>query len=247
MPLLVSFLLAKNRRAEAQRVAQRFHINFGSEGVRFVEKEIMEARSVQGKNIFFSLFGRYYILPTVIFALVSFFTLYEIFGVTTWLSQLMTLSGYSPTFALLFVVVLNIGNMIGNIFAGAAADRFGSKLVCTIIFILGAISFFLLSFKVPVVLALILAVLVGNGTFGAQNILNAYVAKSYPISNRASAIGVVLGIGRFGGLLGPSILGLFQFWQLSLQWSFYALAIPCAISALALLFVPKTPSLHEEF
>jgi AAHS family benzoate transporter-like MFS transporter len=247
LPESIGFLLAKNRRAEAQSVARRFHVDLDSEGVRFAEKEIIEARSIQGKNAFFSLFGRYYVLPTILFALISFFTLYMIFGVSTWLSQLMTLSGYSPALALLFVVVLNVGSIFGNIFAGAAADRFGSKSVGVLIFLLGSASFFLLSFKVPVALALVLGILVGNGSFGAQNILNAYVAKSYPVSSRASAMSVVLGIGRFGGLLGPSVLGLFQFWHISLQWSFYALAIPGVICAITLLLIPKTPTLHEKF
>jgi len=157
----------------------------------------------------------------------------------------MNLSGYSITSSLLFLLVLNVGNIIGNVIAGAAADRFGSRLVCIVIFALGALSFFLLSFHWPLFIAYILVILVGNGTLGAQNILNAYVAKSYPVSNRSSAVGWALGIGRAGGLIGPNVLGLFQFWHVSLQWSFYALAIPGVLSIIALLFIPKTPTLDE--
>jgi AAHS family benzoate transporter-like MFS transporter len=169
-----------------------------------------------------------------------------IYGVNTWLPQLMTLSGYSLTSALLFLLVLNVGNIIGNVIAGAAADRFGSKIVCMIVFALAAISFFLLSFKVPLLVGYILVILVGNGTFGAQNLLNAYVAKSYPVNSRGTAVGWALGIGRTGGFVSPNLVGLFLFWHVPLQWSFYALAIPGVLAVIALLFITKTPTFNEQ-
>lgn len=246
LPESIGFLLAKNRRAEAERVAQRLHIPLDSEGIQLAEREIEEARSTGGRRGFLFLFTRGYLLPTILFALLSFFALFMIFGVNTWLPQLMNLSGYSLTSSLLFLLVLNIGNIIGNIIAGAAADRFGSKAVCIVIFTLGAVSFFLLSLHWPLAIAYLLVILVGNGTLGAQNILNAFVAKSYPAGSRSSAVGWALGMGRFGGLIGPNVLGLFQFWHVSLSWSFYALAIPGVLSVLALLFLPSTPTLHEQ-
>jgi AAHS family benzoate transporter-like MFS transporter len=246
LPESIGFLLAKNKRAEAERVAQRLHVSLDSEGVRLAQREIEEAQAAKGGKGYLSLFSQGYLLATILFALLSFFALYMIFGVNTWLPQLMNLSGYSITSSLLFLLVLNVGNIVGNVIAGAAADRFGSKVVCIVIFALGALSFFLLSFHWPLFIAYILVILVGNGTLGAQNILNAYVAKSYPVGSRSSAVGWALGVGRAGGLVGPNVLGLFQFWHVSLQWSFYALAIPGLLAVVFLLFMPKTPTLHEQ-
>jgi AAHS family benzoate transporter-like MFS transporter len=245
LPESIGFLLAKNRQAEAERVAHRLKVSLDSEGVRFAQREIEEAHATKGWKVFLFLFSRGYLLPTILFALLSFFALYMIFGVNTWLPQLMHLSGYSITSSLLFLLVLNVGNIIGNVIAGAAADRFGSRVVCIVIFALAAISFFLLNFHWPLFLAYVFVILIGNGTLGAQNILNAYVAKSYPVGSRSSAIGWALGIGRAGGLIGPNVLGLFQFWHVSLQWSFYALAIPGLLSVALLLFMPSTPTLNE--
>jgi AAHS family benzoate transporter-like MFS transporter len=245
LPESIGFLLAKNRRAQAEQIARRFHLSLASEEVQLARREIEEAHTERGWRAMLHLFSRGYLLATLLFALVSFFALYMIFGVNTWLPQLMNLSGYSITSSLLFLLVLNVGNIIGNVIAGAAADRFGSRPVCLVIFGLGAVSFFLLSLHWPLVIAYLLVILVGNGTLGAQNILNAYVAKSYPVSNRSTAVGWALGIGRAGGLIGPNVLGLFQFWHISLQWSFYALAIPGILSVIALLFLPATPTLDE--
>ena len=246
LPESIGFLLAKNKRAEAERVAQRLHVSLDAEGVRLAQREIEEARTAKGGKGFLSLFSQGYLLATILFAVLSFFALYMIFGVNTWLPQLMNLSGYSITSSLLFLLVLNVGNIIGNVIAGAAADRFGSKVVCIVIFALGALSFFLLSFHWPLFIAYVLVILVGNGTLGAQNILNAYVAKSYPVGSRSSAVGWALGIGRAGGLVGPNVLGLFQFWHVSLQWSFYALAIPGLLAVVLLFFMPKTPTYHAQ-
>jgi MFS transporter, AAHS family, benzoate transport protein len=246
LPESIGFLLAKNRRAEAERVAQRLHLSLDSEGVQMAEREIEESQMARGRKGFLLLFTRGYLLPTVLFAVLSFLALFMIFGVNTWLPQLMQLSGYSLTSSLVFLAVLNVGNIIGNIIAGAAADRFGSRQICILIFALGAISFFLLAFHWPLLFAYLLVILAGNGTLGAQNILNAYVAKSYPVGSRSSAVGWALGMGRFGGLIGPNVLGLFQFWHVSLNWSFYALAIPGVLAVVALIFLPKTPTLHEE-
>jgi AAHS family benzoate transporter-like MFS transporter len=245
LPESIGFLLAKNKRAEAERVAQRLQVSLDAEGVRLAQREIEEAHAVRGWKVFSFLFSYSYLLATILFAVLSFLALYMIFGVNTWLPQLMNLSGYSITSSLLFLLVLNVGNIIGNVIAGAAADRFGSKVVCMVIFGLGALAFFLLSFHWPLLIAYILVILVGNGTLGAQNILNAYVAKSYPVGSRSSAIGWALGTGRAGGLVGPVVLGFFQFWHVSLHWSFYALAIPGVLAVVLLLFIPKTPTFHE--
>jgi AAHS family benzoate transporter-like MFS transporter len=245
LPESLGFLLFKNRRAEAERIAQRLGISLHSEGVLLAEREIEAAHSARGWKVFLLLFSRDYALATVIFALLSLMALYMIFSVNTWLPLLMHLSGYSITSSLLFLLILNVGNTIGNVIAGAAADRFGSKGTCVTVFLLGAVSFFLLGFHWPLIFAYFLVILVGNGTLGAQNLLNAYVAKSYPVNSRASAVGWALGIGRTGGLIGPNVPGLFQFWHVSLQWSFYALAIPGILSVILLIFLPRTPTFNE--
>jgi MFS transporter, AAHS family, benzoate transport protein len=246
LPESIGFLLFKNRRAEAERVAQRFQVDLNSEEVRLAQREIEAARGARGWKSPLFLFSQGYLLATVLFALLSFCALYMIYGVNTWLTQLMASSGYSLTSALLFLLVLNLGNIIGNVIAGAAADRFGSRIVCIVVFGLAAISFFLLSIKVPLLVGYLLVILVGNGTLGAQNLLNAYIAKSYPVNTRGTAVGWALGIGRTGGFVSPNLIGLFLFWHVPLQWSFYALAIPGALSILLLLFMPKTPALNEQ-
>lgn len=245
LPESIGFLLAKNRRAEAERLAQRLHIPLNSEGIQLAEREIVAARSASGWKIILQLFSRDYLLPTILFALLSFFGLYMIYGVNTWLPQLMALSGYSLTSSLLFLLVLNVGNIIGNVIAGTAADRFGSKAVCITLFTLGAVSFFLLSFHWSILVAYILVVFVGNGSLGAQNIVNAYIVKSYPTNIRASAMSWAIGLGRAGAIFGPIMLGLFQTWHVSLQWSFYALAIPGILSVIALFYMPKTLASYE--
>jgi MFS transporter, AAHS family, benzoate transport protein len=246
LPESVGFLLAKNRRAEAEQIASRFKISLVEEGVKASE----EAAETEGKagrwDGFKTLFTAPYIRATIIFAIVTFFTLFMVFGVNTWLPQLMNLLGYSLSSSLLFIAVLNIGNMIGNVIAGAVADRYGAKIVCITVFILGAISFVLLSLKLPLVIAFIFVILVGNGTLGAQNLLNIYVADRYPTGSRASAVGWALGAGRLGGLIGPNVIGLLQFWHAPIGLNFYILASSGLLCAIALFFLTGRPGTQAQ-
>jgi AAHS family benzoate transporter-like MFS transporter len=246
LPESIGFLLSKDRQEEAGRVARRLHLSLDSEMVSRARREVEAARPTKGRSAFWLLFSRGYLLASILFALLSFFALDMIYAINTWLPHLMNLVGYSLPLALSFLAVLNVGNIIGNVVAGAASDRFGSKNVCITVFGLAAISFFLLSFHWPIVVVYILVILVGNGSLGAQNLLNAYVAKSYPVGSRGSAVGWALGAGRGGGFVGPNIVGLLLLWHVSLVWSFYVLAIPGLLAVIALFFIPRTPVFDEQ-
>ena len=54
-------------------------------------------------------------LSTISFWITSFMALLVIYGLGTWLPQLMVQAGYPLTSSLLFLFALNIGVMVGNI------------------------------------------------------------------------------------------------------------------------------------
>ncbi|WP_306417022.1 MFS transporter [Halobacillus sp. Marseille-P3879] len=73
---------------------------------------------------------------------------------------------------------------------------------------------------------------------GAQNIVQAYVSQYYP-PFRSTPLGMASGIGRFGGLLGPILGGFILSATLPIQLNFVAFAVPGAIAAIALFFIPE--------
>ncbi len=227
LPESVGFLLIKNRRAEAEEIARRFNLHL----------EPTSPTNTDKWSALKTLFTRNYLMATICFWIATFLALFMIFGLNTWVPQIMRSAGYSLGSALSFLLVLNIGTIVGSLVAGAATDRFGSKIVCTVSFLLAALSLGLLSVKWSLPVTYILFAIAGVGTIGTQTLLNAYVSKYYPLSGRATAVGWSLGVGRLGGILGPAFGGILLSWGLGFQWNFYAFALPGLLGAVVILFI----------
>ena len=127
-----------------------------------------------------------------------------VYGLNTWLAELMKDAGYPLGSSLAFLGTLNLGAIVGAISAGRAADRFGAKRVTSVGFLVGAVAIALLALKPPQTVVFALLFVGGYGTIGTAMIVNAYVTEHYPAANRATAIGWALGVGRTGAILGPS-------------------------------------------
>jgi AAHS family 4-hydroxybenzoate transporter-like MFS transporter len=70
---------------------------------------------------------------------------------------------------------------------------------------------------------------------GAQSSMPALAAGFYPTQGRATGVAWMLGIGRFGGILGAFSGAFLMQAQLSFETIFSLLAIPAFLSAIALL------------
>ena len=89
----------------------------------------------------------------------------------------------------------------------------------------------------PLLVALVLVA--GFGGFGTQNVLNDFIARFYPTSHRASGLGWALGVGRVGGIVGPT----FGAWVISgaapLSATATAFATTALLGAVVMLLIPK--------
>ncbi|WP_042350771.1 MFS transporter [Bacillus massiliigorillae] len=176
-------------------------------------------------------------LSTFMFWIAYFMCLLVMYGLSTWLPKIMGNAGYEMGSSLAFLIVLNVGAVIGAIGGGQLADKLGSRKVLVVFFIIAFISLISLSFKPNMVLLYILIALAGGTTTGTQIVMNAYVSQYYPTEIRSTGVGWALGIGRIGGIIGPTLGGMLLNAQLSLQINFIAFAIPCIIAGLAIWFV----------
>lgn len=186
-----------------------------------------------------NLFSRGRALSTVMFWLSFFMCLLMVYGINTWLPELMRKSGYPLGSSLTFLFVLNFGAMFGAIGGGWLADRLGPKKILILFYLSAAISIFLLGFKVNMVILYLLVAIAGAATIGTQIIANAYVSQYYPSEMRSSGIGWSLGIGRIGAIAGPLIGGVLLSMSLPVSQNFLAFAIPGMIAAVSILFVQE--------
>ena len=64
---------------------------------------------------------------TIAFWVTSFMGLLLVYGLNTWLPQIMKSAGYELGAALALLLVLNAGGVLGLLIAGRVADRIGNR------------------------------------------------------------------------------------------------------------------------
>jgi AAHS family benzoate transporter-like MFS transporter len=235
LPESISFLLARGRRQEAEELARRYDIPMPA-------MEATTALAERGKLApLASLFSRDYRVATGTFWAICFLMLLLVYGLNTWLAQLMKDAGYPLGSSLAFLATLNLGAIVGAISAGRAADRFGSKTVTSVGFLVGAVAIALLAFKPPQGLVYALLFVGGYGTIGTAMIVNAYVTEHYAAANRATALGWALGIGRAGAILGPTLGGILIGAGVALEWNFFFIALVGVAASVLCTLVPRPP------
>ncbi|WP_369274856.1 MFS transporter [Streptomyces sp. R11] len=144
---------------------------------------------------------------TLLYWLASFGGLLLVYGVATWLPTLMRGEGYNLGSALTFVVLFNLGGIVGMLVAGRASDRFGAPRISAIWFALTAAGVFLLSVHMPLALTFTVVFLTGVFLNSAQTMIYATVSIRSRPENRATAVGWTSGMGRFGAVFGPWLGG----------------------------------------
>jgi len=183
---------------------------------------------------------------TIAFWVTSFMGLLLVYGLNTWLPQIMREAGYELGAALALLLVLNVGAIVGLLIAGTVADRIGNRRSTIAWFTAAALFLALLSVKLPGIGVYVSVLLAGMFVFSAQVLVFAYVAHVYPAAARGTALGAASGIGRLGAITGPLITGVLLTAGLAYPWGFYLFAAVAAIGAVAISVVNRNPAPDEE-
>jgi AAHS family benzoate transporter-like MFS transporter len=226
LPESASYLLARGRRAEAEELAARYGL-------------VLDHRPVEQKAAIRLLFRPGYLRATLLFGAASFCGLLLVYGLNTWLPQIMRHAGYPLGSSLQFLLVMNLGAIAGTIAVSFLADRFGPKIVSASAFLAAAVCVYLLSLRLDTALLMVCVAVAGLGSVGTQILVNGYVATHYPAASRASALGWSLGVGRLGAIVGPLVGGWMLGSGLGFQWNFYAFAVPALIGLAFISAVPR--------
>lgn len=242
LPESIAFLRAKGKHAEAERTARRWNVP-----VRDTREETSataQAPTGAGTDTMSpvkALLSRDYIVATLCFLAMSCLCLFMIYGYNTWLPEIMRRAGYSSGSALGFLLMFNLGAVVGQLLISLAADRLGSKPIIVTTCLLAGAAVTLLSLRLPTTVLYAAVALAGVGAMGTQTFVLAYVSKYYPVRMGATALGWTLGFGRLGSMLAPPLLGIIIGAGLAFQWNFYALAVPAVIGAVLIGLVPRAP------
>ncbi|MYW96225.1 aromatic acid/H+ symport family MFS transporter [Amycolatopsis rubida] len=232
LPESAAFLASKGRVREAAEVAARFRLELPS------SDQPHQARPAAGRIR--TLLDRGLLPKLVLFGLCGAFVQLIIYGLNTWLPQLMRQAGYPSTSALTLLATLSAGAVVGGITFGFVADRWGPRTVTCLAFTLGAIALAILSAQPPAALAFVAAALAGAGSNGTANVLYGYVGTWAPAQIRASALGSFISLARIGGIVAPMSVGWIIAAGLPTRWNFLALLVPAVLGVVVTLALPRT-------
>ena len=134
---------------------------------------------------------------------------------------------------LAFLLVLNVGAIVGLLVAGTVADRIGARAAGIGWFAGAAILLALLSVRLPIAGIYVMVFLTGCFVFSAHVLVYAFVSANHPPQVRATALGWSAGAGRVGAIVGPVITGALFSAGLAFPWGFYVFAVVGGLGALA--------------
>ncbi len=168
-------------------------------------------------------------------------TLYPLFMFTfycfvNWHTKLATERGLAVAEAVTMSSLWSLAGIAGGIVFGLVATRLRlTRLVAGLALLLaaGLAVFGLLPATATVFY--VAATVLGFFMWGASATIYSVIALSFPVRVRASAIGLVVTVGRAGSAVGPWVAGLMR--GAGLEWSVVApvLAIPAVCAALLIL------------
>ena len=234
LPESLAFVVKQNKQQQARHIVRRLapHLTV-KETTTF---ELNQTNTPEAANVA-SLFRRGRTRNTLLFWLAFFTCLLTMYALSSWLPKLMMAAGYSMDNSLMFMMVMNIGAVMGIVGGGILADRYHIKPVLMVLGITGAIVMSLMGLDSPQIVLYLLVFLAGAASIGSQMLLYSYVAQFYPLAVRSTGIGWSSAIGRMGAIVGPILIGALLGMDLPHQINFIAVGIPVLITAIAVALI----------
>ncbi|MGF6488024.1 MFS transporter [Pseudomonas frederiksbergensis] len=173
---------------------------------------------------------------TISLATAFFLVMFCFYFVVSWTPTLLVQTGASETHGIKGGMLLNTGGMLGALLLGLGANRYGSRQLLLGFLLLNAV---LMTLMVPATQVLSLAIGMGftlglllNGAIAGLYIL---APQIYGTGERASGVGLVLGLGRLGSILSPVVAGVLldAHWSSQALFTFYASSLLLAALAIA--------------
>jgi len=175
--------------------------------------------------------------------LASFMGLLLVYGLNTWLPQIMRSAGYSLASSLSLLLIMNAGAIVGLALGGVVADRRGIKTSTIAWFGASAVFLALLSLRMENAVLLHAVVFVtGLFVFSAQGLVYALVAHLFEPEVRGTAMGLASGVGRVGAIVGPAVTGMLVTRGLAHPWGFYVFAGVALLATASVALMPAHPT-----
>lgn len=234
MPESIPFLIRGKRDADLRKIVGKIVPNYQlASDAQFVVSAKLRADNATILELFQDRRG----FSTVMIWIAFFFGLFMVYALSSWLTKLLALSGYSLGSALNFILVFNFGAILGAIGGAWLGDRYNIKHVLVSLYAVGAMSLTLMGFVKSTELLFVMVFIVGATTLGTQLVAYAYAAAFYPAAIRSTGVGFASGVGRAGGILAPIMIGALVALNLPLEQNFMAIGLAGLLGMIAVVLI----------
>jgi AAHS family benzoate transporter-like MFS transporter len=234
MPESMPFLIKKQRDAELRRIVGKLAPSLAVQAnAQFLVPAEDRAAEAPIKHLFQD--GRGF---STVMIWVAFFTgLFMVYALSSWLTKMMAMAGYSLGSALTFTLLYNLGAIAGSVLGAWLGDKFNIKHVLVAFYAMGTVSLTLMGHTKSTELLFLVVFVVGASTLGTQVLAYAYAGEFYPTAMRSTGVGFAGGVGRLGAILGPILIGGLVALQLPLAQNFMAIGLAGLVGAVAVMLI----------
>jgi AAHS family 4-hydroxybenzoate transporter-like MFS transporter len=197
-------------------------------GTRFVVRE-PELHGIPVAHLFDQ--GRS--LATILFWVMFFMSLLDLYLLSNWLPTVLNDLGASISMAAAIGAMLQVGGVIGTFTLGSVIDRFSFRALA-LTYLAASAAIIAIGFSAhAIALAAAAIFCAGFCIVGGQSASNALAGTYYPTTIRSTGVGWALGIGRVGSITGPLIGGVMIANHVGAEALFLTAAVPalCACCA----------------
>ena len=232
------------RRDQLNRILQRIVPELDAQAAAAVHVPVENKAKVPVGDLFRDGRARW----TILLWALTFTTLLLAYFLVNWIPLLLSSYGMERHDAIMGVVVLNLGGIIGSFLIGRISDKRKPFIALATAYLVGSVFIACVGVFIGSEVSTLMALffVVGLCVFGAQLNLSAVSAIYYPIYMRSTGIGWGMGMGRFGSVVGPTVGGALIAIGFSQAEMFYSAAIPAVIAGLLVLAMRvSAPSLDD--
>lgn len=177
---------------------------------------------------------------TLLFWVMFFTNLLELYFLANWLPTVARNAGLSEQQALVATGLIHIGGIFGTLSLGRLIDKVNPYATLAAAYAMGGVFVGCIGISTTgAMLLMTVTFFAGFCIVGAQINANALAANYYPTAMRATGVGWALGVGRVGSVVGPVVGGLI----IGMKWAtpaiFAAAAMPTILATLAVLIMGR--------
>jgi MFS transporter, AAHS family, 4-hydroxybenzoate transporter len=231
LPESVRYMVVTNQPAERiRRVLRRI-----SKTVADATSFVMTEQAPATKGGIRLVLSSSYLVGSVMLWVTYFMGLVVYYALINWMPVLFKDAGLDPRTATLITALFSLGG-IGAILFGWLMDRFNANKIVAAGFVLTSVAVYMIGHAAGSLGLLMAMVFLGGILMNAsQASLPALAAAFYPTHGRATGVSWMLGLGRFGGIVGSFLVAELTRRQLDFPAIFTVLAVPGLIAAAALM------------